>query len=57
MPIGNFVGWWLAPFFIVLIFYLVFQKKNLINDRLVNAAPLADILLHVSSRSSSWCFR
>lgn len=41
VPIGNFVGWWLAPFFIILVFYLVFQKKNLINDRLVNAAPLA----------------
>jgi putative membrane protein len=40
VPIGNFVGWWLAPFFIVFIFYMIFQKPNLISDKLVNAAPL-----------------
>ena len=28
VPIGNFVGWWLAPFFIVFIFYLFFQQKG-----------------------------
>jgi uncharacterized membrane protein len=39
IPIGNFVGWWLAPFFIVLIFYLFFQRKNLVSDKLVNAVP------------------
>lgn len=41
VPIGNFVGWWLAPFFIVLIFYLLFHKKNLVAGRLINAVPLA----------------
>jgi uncharacterized membrane protein len=40
VPIGNFVGWWLAPFFIVFIFYLFFQKKDVISDRLINVAPL-----------------
>ena len=39
VPIGNFVGWWLAPFFIVLIFYMVFQKRNEISGKLVNAVP------------------
>jgi uncharacterized membrane protein len=39
VPIGNFVGWWLAPFFIVFIFFMVFQKKNLIVDKLVNVVP------------------
>ncbi len=39
VPIGNFVGWWLAPFFIVLIFYLVFQKRNQVAGKLVNAVP------------------
>ena len=39
VPIGNFVGWWLAPFFIVLIFYLFFQRPNAISDRLINVAP------------------
>jgi len=41
VPIGNFVGWWLAPFFIVLIFYLVFQKRNLISDKLISLVPWA----------------
>ena len=40
VPIGNFVGWWLAPFFIVLIFYLIFQKRDLITGKLVNTVPL-----------------
>lgn len=40
VPIGNFVGWWLAPFFIVLVFYIVFQKRNLISEKLVNVVPL-----------------
>jgi len=40
VPIGNFVGWWLAPFFIVFIFYMVFQKRNLTSEKLVNIVPL-----------------
>jgi putative membrane protein len=39
IPIGNFVGWWLAPFFIVLIFYLLFQRENKISGKLVNNIP------------------
>ena len=39
VPIGNFVGWWLAPFIIVMVFYLVFQKRNLVSGKLVNAVP------------------
>lgn len=40
VPIGNFVGWWLAPFIIILVFYLIFQKPNIISGKLVNLAPL-----------------
>lgn len=40
VPIGNFVGWWLAPFFIVLVFYLVFQNRDLVTGKLVNVVPL-----------------
>jgi uncharacterized membrane protein len=39
VPIGNFVGWWLAPFFVILIFYLFFQKPNRVPRSLVNAVP------------------
>ena len=39
VPIGNFVGWWLAPFFIVLIFWMIFQKRDLITGKLVNTVP------------------
>lgn len=40
VPIGNFVGWWLAPFAIVFVFYLFFQKPNLTSGKLVNITPL-----------------
>jgi putative membrane protein len=40
IPIGNFVGWWLAPFFMVFIFCLIFQRANKISGSLVNAVPL-----------------
>jgi uncharacterized membrane protein len=40
VPIGNFVGWWLAPFFMVLIFMLFFNKANRVNGSLLNAVPL-----------------
>ncbi|MCJ7652402.1 MAG: carotenoid biosynthesis protein [Actinobacteria bacterium] len=40
VPIGNFVGWWLAPFFVVFIFYLIFQKPNIVSGKLVNTVPL-----------------
>lgn len=40
VPIGNFVGWWLAPFFIIVIFYLIFQNRNLISEKLVNFVPV-----------------
>lgn len=39
VPIGNFVGWWLAPFFIVLVFYLLFQRRDLVAGKLVNSVP------------------
>ena len=39
IPIGNFVGWWLAPFFMVLIFMLFFQKPNRIKGSLLDAVP------------------
>ncbi len=39
VPIGNFVGWWLAPFFIVLVFYLLFQGRDRVSGRLVNCVP------------------
>jgi uncharacterized membrane protein len=40
IPIGNFVGWWLAPFFMVFIFMLVFQKPNRVKGSLINVVPL-----------------
>lgn len=40
VPIGNFVGWWLAPFFIILIFMLFFQRENRIKGKLVNDLPV-----------------
>jgi uncharacterized membrane protein len=40
VPIGNFVGWWVAPFFMVLIFCLFFQKRDRIKGSLLNALPL-----------------
>jgi len=40
VPIGNFVGWWLAAFAAVFIFYLFFQKRDLISGKLVNTVPL-----------------
>ncbi|OFW55532.1 MAG: hypothetical protein A2Y75_09465 [Candidatus Solincola sediminis] len=40
VPVGNFVGWWLAPFFIVFIFGLFFQKRNRVNGSLINSLPL-----------------
>jgi uncharacterized membrane protein len=40
VPIGNFVGWWLAPFFIIFIFYLLFQKRNIISEKLISVVPL-----------------
>ncbi len=40
VPIGNFVGWWLAPFFMVFIFCLFFQRRNMVNGTPVNTLPL-----------------
>ena len=40
IPIGNMVGWWLAPFFMVLIFMLFFQKKNRASGTLIDIVPL-----------------
>ncbi len=40
VPIGNFVGWWLAPFFIAFLFYLFFQGRDQVSGRLINVAPL-----------------
>ena len=39
IPIGNFVGWWLAPFFMVLIFMLFFQKPNRTKESLLDVVP------------------
>lgn len=41
VPIGNFVGWWLAPFFIVFVFYLFFQRANRVSGSLLNVIPLS----------------
>jgi uncharacterized membrane protein len=40
VPIGNFVGWWLAPFFIILIFMLFFQRENRVKGKLINDLPV-----------------
>ena len=40
IPIGNFVGWWIAPFVMVFIFYLFFQKANLVSGTLLDIVPL-----------------
>lgn len=40
IPIGNFVGWWLAPFFMILIFMLFFQRPNRVRGSLLNVVPL-----------------
>ncbi len=40
VAIGNFVGWWLAPFFMVFIFYLFFQKPNRVSKSPINVLPL-----------------
>jgi putative membrane protein len=40
VPIGNFVGWWLAPFFAIFLFTLFFQRSNRVKDSLFNVFPL-----------------
>jgi uncharacterized membrane protein len=40
MPMGNFVGWWLAPFFIVFLFYLFFQSPNRVSGTPLSLLPL-----------------
>ncbi|MDY6793857.1 MAG: carotenoid biosynthesis protein [Actinomycetota bacterium] len=40
VPIGNFVGWWLAPFFMVFIFYLFFQRADKVSGNLLGVVPL-----------------
>ncbi len=40
VPIGNFTGWWLAPFFVILVFCLFFQRPNRVRDSLFNLFPL-----------------
>ncbi|MEW6554603.1 MAG: carotenoid biosynthesis protein [Actinomycetota bacterium] len=40
IPIGNMVGWWLAPFFMVLVFMLFFQRKNRVSGTLLDIVPL-----------------
>ncbi len=40
VPIGNMVGWWIAPFFMVFIFYLFFQRANIVSGSLFNLVPL-----------------
>lgn len=40
VPIGNFVGWWLAPFFVILVFMLFFQRENKVRGSLVDLVPL-----------------
>ncbi len=40
VPIGNFVGWWLAPFIAVLIFCLFFQRPNRVRGSVFNLFPL-----------------
>lgn len=40
VPMGNFFGWWLAPFVIIFVFYLVFQNRNLVSNKIVNTVPM-----------------
>jgi uncharacterized membrane protein len=40
IPIGNFVGWWVAPFLMVFIFYLFFQRANRVSGSLLDIVPL-----------------
>jgi putative membrane protein len=40
VPVGNFVGWWLAPFFVILLFMLFFQRPNRIRGSFFNLFPL-----------------
>jgi uncharacterized membrane protein len=40
IPIGNFVGWWLAPFVVIFIFCLFFQRPNRVKGSLFNTFPL-----------------
>lgn len=40
VPIGNFVGWWVAPFMIIFAFYLIFQNRDIISGKLVNVVPM-----------------
>ena len=61
VPIGNFVGWWLAPFFMVLIFCLFFQRPNRISGSLLNSLPLfvyfyIYITLIVVALEMNWSF-
>ena len=40
VPIGNFVGWWLAPFIVIFLFVLFFQHPNRVRGSLFNLFPL-----------------
>jgi putative membrane protein len=40
VPIGNFVGWWLAAFFVVFIFSLFFQRPNRLAGGPLDLLPL-----------------
>jgi uncharacterized membrane protein len=40
VPIGNFVGWWVAPFFMIFIFCLFFQKQDRVAGSLLNSLPI-----------------
>jgi len=40
VPIGNFVGWWLAAFFMAFVFLLFFNRGNRISGTLLDIVPL-----------------
>lgn len=39
VPIGNFAGWWLALFFVILVFMLFFQRENRVHGNPVELVP------------------
>ena len=40
VAVGNFVGWWVASFFMILVFMLFFQRRNRITGSLLETVPL-----------------
>lgn len=50
IPMGNFAGWWMVAFIVVSVFYVLFQKPDMVTGKLVNTVPLLSyIFLYISS--------